>query len=158
MATRKKSSESKEEIVTQVQAGEEAVPEETVAEETAPAEAVAEETAAAEAVAEETAAAEAVGAEPAAEESATAESAAEEPAAEEPAPAPAENPVLELPDQNYRYAMVVLAAKRAKQLRDGAEPLLPRSSTNVLTVALDEVKAEKIHYYLGAEETRRTDD
>jgi len=148
MATRKKSSESKEEIVTQVQAGEEAVPEETVAEETAPAEAVAEETAAAEAV----------GAEPAAEESATAESAAEEPAAEEPAPAPAENPVLELPDQNYRYAMVVLAAKRAKQLRDGAEPLLPRSSTNVLTVALDEVKAEKIHYYLGAEETRRTDD
>ena len=66
--------------------------------------------------------------------------------------------MLELPDQNYRYAMVVLAAKRAKQLRDGAEPLLPRSSTNVLTVALDEVKAEKIHYYLGAEETRRTDD
>ncbi|MCS6777414.1 MAG: DNA-directed RNA polymerase subunit omega [Chloroherpetonaceae bacterium] len=38
-----------------------------------------------------------------------------------------------------KYAMVILAAKRARQLKDGARKLIETRSTNPLTVALEEI-------------------
>jgi DNA-directed RNA polymerase subunit omega len=43
-----------------------------------------------------------------------------------------------------RYTLVVLASKRAKQLRDGAPKLIDTPSTNPLTIALEEIAAGKI--------------
>ena len=43
-----------------------------------------------------------------------------------------------------RYTLVVLAAKRAKQLREGAQKLINTKSTNPLTIALEEIAAGKI--------------
>lgn len=42
------------------------------------------------------------------------------------------------------YEMVVLAAKRARQLREGALRLVDTTSENPLTVALDEIHNGKI--------------
>ncbi|MDO8682937.1 MAG: DNA-directed RNA polymerase subunit omega [Armatimonadota bacterium] len=47
-----------------------------------------------------------------------------------------------------KYSLVVLAAKRAKQLREGAPKLIETSSTNPLTVALEEIAAGKVRYKL----------
>ena len=47
-----------------------------------------------------------------------------------------------------RYSLVVLAAKRAKQLRDGAPKLIETASTNPITVALEEIAAGKVKYRL----------
>ena len=38
-----------------------------------------------------------------------------------------------------KYALVIVAAKRAKQLKDGARRYAPSRSTNTLTVALEEI-------------------
>lgn len=43
-----------------------------------------------------------------------------------------------------KYALVVLAAKRAKQIKSGAPPLIATSSKNPLTIALEEIAAGKI--------------
>ena len=43
-----------------------------------------------------------------------------------------------------KYSLVVLAAKRAKQIKSGAPPLLATSSRNPLTIALEEIAAGKI--------------
>jgi DNA-directed RNA polymerase subunit omega len=43
-----------------------------------------------------------------------------------------------------RYTLVVLAAKRAKQLREGAPKLIETRSTNPLTIALEEIAAGKV--------------
>ncbi len=43
-----------------------------------------------------------------------------------------------------RYTLVVLAAKRAKQLREGAPKLIETTSTNPLTIALEEIAAGKV--------------
>jgi DNA-directed RNA polymerase subunit omega len=43
-----------------------------------------------------------------------------------------------------RYALVVAAAKRARQLKEGAVPLVKISSNNSLTVALAEIAAGKV--------------
>jgi DNA-directed RNA polymerase subunit omega len=45
-----------------------------------------------------------------------------------------------------RYSLVVLAAKRAKQIKEGAPPLIATDSTNSLTIALEEIAAGKINY------------
>ena len=45
-----------------------------------------------------------------------------------------------------RYTLVMLAAKRAKQLREGAPKLIETTSTNPLTIALEEIAAGKITY------------
>ncbi len=42
------------------------------------------------------------------------------------------------------YDLVVAAAERAKQLRDGARPLVDIESKNVLTIALQEIAEGKI--------------
>lgn len=38
-----------------------------------------------------------------------------------------------------KYALVILAAKRAKQLKEGSKSLIKTDSTNPLTVALEEI-------------------
>jgi|YNPNPStandDraft_1061719.scaffolds.fasta_scaffold00002_45 DNA-directed RNA polymerase subunit omega len=43
-----------------------------------------------------------------------------------------------------KYALVALAAKRAKQLKSGAPPLINTQSRNPLTVALEEIAAGKV--------------
>ncbi len=43
-----------------------------------------------------------------------------------------------------RYALVVAAAKRARQLKDGAVPLVKVSANNPLTIALAEIAAGKV--------------
>jgi len=43
-----------------------------------------------------------------------------------------------------KYSLVVLAAKRAKQIKGGAPPLVPTDSRNPLTIALEEIAAGKI--------------
>lgn len=43
-----------------------------------------------------------------------------------------------------KYAMVILAAKRARQLKDGARKLIDTRSTNPLTIALEEIAAGMI--------------
>ena len=45
-----------------------------------------------------------------------------------------------------RYTLVVLAAKRARQILDGAEPKVKVRSTKNVTNALEEVAEEKIRY------------
>lgn len=44
-----------------------------------------------------------------------------------------------------KYSLVVLAARRAKQIKSGAPPLIETSSRNPLTIALEEIAAGKIH-------------
>jgi DNA-directed RNA polymerase subunit omega len=43
-----------------------------------------------------------------------------------------------------RYSLVVLAAKRAKQIKEGAPTLIETASTNPLTIALEEIAAGKV--------------
>ncbi len=40
-----------------------------------------------------------------------------------------------------RYSLVILAAKRAKQIKEGAPVLIDTDSTNPLTIALEEIAA-----------------
>lgn len=49
-----------------------------------------------------------------------------------------------LEEWGSKYALVTLAAKRAKQIRGGASPLIPTSSRNSLTVALEEIASGRI--------------
>jgi DNA-directed RNA polymerase subunit omega len=44
-----------------------------------------------------------------------------------------------LDSQESKYALVILSAKRARQLKEGARRLVDTKSTNVLTVALEEI-------------------
>jgi DNA-directed RNA polymerase subunit omega len=45
-----------------------------------------------------------------------------------------------------KYALVILAAKRAKLLKEGGRPLINTESTNPLTVALEEIAGGQISY------------
>jgi DNA-directed RNA polymerase subunit omega len=45
-------------------------------------------------------------------------------------------------ENNYRY--VVLAARRARQLQSGCQPLVPARSTKACRVAQDEIAAGKV--------------
>lgn len=45
-----------------------------------------------------------------------------------------------------KYALVIVAAKRARQLKEGALPLVDVDSANPVTVALEEIAAGKIRY------------
>jgi len=52
-----------------------------------------------------------------------------------------------------KYALVIVAAKRASQIRAGARRLVDTKSTNVLTIAMEELAAGKIvPLYVGAPE------
>jgi DNA-directed RNA polymerase subunit omega len=43
-----------------------------------------------------------------------------------------------------KYALVIVSAKRARQLKEGLPPLLRASSGNPLTIALEEVAGGKV--------------
>jgi DNA-directed RNA polymerase subunit omega len=43
-----------------------------------------------------------------------------------------------------RYSRVILAAKRAKQIKEGAPILIDTDSTNPLTIAMEEIAAGKV--------------
>src|SRR5438045_1527725 len=45
-----------------------------------------------------------------------------------------------------KYALVILAAKRAKQIKEGSKPLIKTDSTNPLTIALEEIAAGQVRY------------
>lgn len=45
-----------------------------------------------------------------------------------------------------KYALVIVAAKRARQLKEGALPLVDVDSSNPVTVALEEIAAGKIRH------------
>ena len=45
-----------------------------------------------------------------------------------------------------KYALVILAAKRARQVKEGSRPLIKTDSTNPLTVALEEIAKGEIKY------------
>lgn len=54
-------------------------------------------------------------------------------------------PIEELMDRvGSRYSLVVAAAKRARQLKEGAVPLVKCGSDHPLTVALHEIAAGKV--------------
>lgn len=43
-----------------------------------------------------------------------------------------------------KYALVIVVAKRARQIKDGARIFVPKESTNPLTTALEEIAEDKI--------------
>ena len=45
-----------------------------------------------------------------------------------------------------KYTLVIIAAKRARQLTDGAKKLTETSSSNSVTVAIKEIDEDKITY------------
>jgi DNA-directed RNA polymerase subunit omega len=47
-------------------------------------------------------------------------------------------------DSNFRYVLV--AARRARQLQNGAEPLIPSHSRKACRVAQEEIAAGKVAY------------
>ena len=57
-------------------------------------------------------------------------------------------PAADLIEENIdsRYALVILASKRAKQIKEGSRPLIKTDSTNPLTIALEEIAYGHIKY------------
>jgi DNA-directed RNA polymerase subunit omega len=54
-------------------------------------------------------------------------------------------PLEELLEQvDTKYALVLAAAKRARQLKDGGLPLVDIDSTNPVTVALEEIATGRV--------------
>lgn len=45
-----------------------------------------------------------------------------------------------------KYALVIVAAKRARQLKEGSLPMVEVDSGNPVTVALEEIAAGKIRF------------
>lgn len=45
-----------------------------------------------------------------------------------------------------KYTLVVLAAKRAREIMDGSNPLVESKSNKQVTIALEEVAQDKISY------------
>lgn len=54
-----------------------------------------------------------------------------------------------LPKAENRYVLAMLAAKRARQLVDGANPLVSSRHPNPVTLASEEIIADKIKYRHG---------
>jgi DNA-directed RNA polymerase subunit omega len=54
-------------------------------------------------------------------------------------------PLEELLEQvETKYALVIAAAKRARQIKDGGLPLVDIDSTNPVTIALEEIATGKV--------------
>jgi DNA-directed RNA polymerase subunit omega len=54
-----------------------------------------------------------------------------------------------------KYALVILAAKRARHLKEGATPLVRSASANPLTVAFEEIAGGKVRPAGPDEETAK---
>jgi len=50
----------------------------------------------------------------------------------------------EAPVVQSRYSIVMAAAKRARQLVDGAEPMVPEKENKPLSTAIDEIYSQKV--------------
>jgi DNA-directed RNA polymerase subunit omega len=54
-----------------------------------------------------------------------------------------------LKNVDNRYTLIVMTAKRARQLIDGAKPLIDVDSSKPVTIAINEIYQEKISYETG---------
>lgn len=45
-----------------------------------------------------------------------------------------------------KYTLVIAAAKRAREIVDGASPLVDSTSRKSITIALEEIESEKVRY------------
>ena len=56
-------------------------------------------------------------------------------------------PLEELLDQvDNKYALVIIASKRARQLKEGVLPLVDIDSANPVSVALEEIATGKVRF------------
>ncbi|MBI3997884.1 MAG: DNA-directed RNA polymerase subunit omega [Armatimonadetes bacterium] len=56
-------------------------------------------------------------------------------------------PLEELLEQvDNKYALVIIAAKRAQQLKEGVLPLVDIDSANPVSIALEEIATGKVRY------------
>ncbi|MEG0371755.1 MAG: DNA-directed RNA polymerase subunit omega [Clostridium sp.] len=56
-------------------------------------------------------------------------------------------PIIELLEKvGNRYCLVTITAKRAREIIDGAEPLADGTATKPVTIAVNEVKQNKISF------------
>ena len=51
-----------------------------------------------------------------------------------------------LKEGDSRYTLVMLAAKRARQIVEGSEPLLDTKSKKAVTIAIEEIVDGKVKY------------
>lgn len=51
-----------------------------------------------------------------------------------------------LKDGDSKYTMVMVVAKRARQIVDGAAPLVDTKSSKPVTIAMEELLEDKIEY------------
>lgn len=51
-----------------------------------------------------------------------------------------------LKEGDSRYTMVMLTAKRARQIVDGAKPLVETTSNKAVTIAIEEIVEGKVKY------------
>ncbi len=51
-----------------------------------------------------------------------------------------------LKNVDSKYTLVITAAKRARQIRDGSTPLVETSASKEVTIALEEIEAGYIEY------------
>jgi DNA-directed RNA polymerase subunit omega len=51
-----------------------------------------------------------------------------------------------LKEGDSRYTLVMLTAKRARQLVDGSEPVIETDSIKPVTIAIEEIVQEKVKY------------
>ncbi|MDQ7858762.1 MAG: DNA-directed RNA polymerase subunit omega [Armatimonadota bacterium] len=64
-------------------------------------------------------------------------------------------PLEELLEQvDSKYALVLAAAKRARQLKEGGLPLVDVDSTNPVTIALEEIATGRIRIEAPADASR----
>lgn len=65
------------------------------------------------------------------------------------------NPTFEkqLKEGDSRYTMVMLAAKRARQIVEGSETLVESKSEKAVTIAIEEILAGKVNYLNPSEYT-----
>jgi DNA-directed RNA polymerase subunit omega len=59
-------------------------------------------------------------------------------------------------DSNYRFVLV--AARRARQLQNGSQPLVASRSTKACRVAQDEIAAGKVRYVRGEDQDHAPKD
>lgn len=54
-----------------------------------------------------------------------------------------------------RYAICVIASKRARRIIDGSEPMVKSKTTNPVTTAISEIMEGKVTYNLDSEEEKK---
>lgn len=54
-----------------------------------------------------------------------------------------------LKNVDNRYTLIVMTSKRARQLIDGAKPIIDIDSSKPVTIAINEIYQEKISYESG---------